>query len=477
MLVLVGGATVGGVLGYKHVTRPAELIFRTVPVERGNIVARVTATGTLSAHVTVQVGAQVSGRLGDILVDFNSIVKKGQVIAHLDPELFKAAQEQAHANTIQAIGNYEASKSTMARDVMLEDRAKLLHAQGIMDQQDYDNAVAAVIIDKGQLEAQRGNMLQAKAQEHQADINLAYCTIISPINGTVILRNVDVGQTVAASLTAPVLFTIAEDLHKMQVDTNITEGDVGKLRDGMRATFVVDAYPNERFNGVISQIRNAATTVQNVVTYDAVIEVENNELKLRPGMTANATLNYDRREDVLRVPNAALRFRPPPSLASALPSASAPPPSSDAAPSGHGGEDPRAPGSAQAGHAWGRVSADRPVALASDFRDGGAPVPATSASASPATSASGRPHRQRGGTGGGEQAQKYLWVMRGTKPEPVAVKTGLTDGNFTEIVSGEVNEGDAVVLEATNPDDPASAVGTARPPGAAGGQQPPRMRL
>ena len=223
-----------------------------------------------------------------------------------------AAQASAHANTLQTVGVVAKSKATLERDTALAERAKLLHDQGIMSQQDYDNAVALVPIDKGDLAAQVGNMEQARANEHQADINLAYCTIISPIDGTVISRSVDVGQTVAASLSAPVLFTIAEDLHKMQVDTNVTEGDVGKLRDNMRASFVVDAYANERFMGVVQQIRNAATTVQNVVTYDAVIEVENDELKLRPGMTANATFNYDRREDALRVPNAALRFRPPP---------------------------------------------------------------------------------------------------------------------------------------------------------------------
>ena len=469
MVLLVAGATAGGVLGYKRATRPAELTFRTVAVDRGNIVARVTATGTLSAHVTVQVGAQVSGRLADILVDFNSPVKKGQVIAHLDPDLFKAAQASSHANTLQMMGVAAKSRATLDRDTSLAERAKLLNAQGIMGQQDYENALALVPIDKGDLAAQVGNLEQARAQEHQADINLAYCTIISPIDGTVISRNVDVGQTVAASLSAPVLFTIAEDLHKMQVDTNITEGDVGKLKDGMRATFVVDAYANERFVGVIQQIRNAATTVQNVVTYDAVIEVENTELKLRPGMTANATINFDRREAVLRVPNAALRFRPPPSMASALPSASAPPPS-DSAPAG----------SPSGGHSWGgRGSGDaRPSGP-----DGGHPhtpgsaSPAVSASAavdggapSPSASASARPHRQRGGAG--ESTQKYLWVMRGPKPEPVPVRTGLTDGSFTEIVSGEVNEGDNIVLEAISGDEPA---GAGKPPGASG--QQPRMRL
>jgi HlyD family secretion protein len=443
IVLLAVGAVVGCVVGYRRMTRPAELVYRTANTERGSIVARVTATGTLSAHVTVQVGAQVSGRLLEILVDFNSSVKKGQVIARLDPALFQAALASARANTVQAAGMVAKSRATLEKDKKLLERAKQLRTEGLMSQQDLDNAAAAVDVDTADLEAQRGQLEQNRAQEHQAEINVAYCTIISPIDGTVISRNVDVGQTVAASLQAPTLFTIAEDLHKMQVDTNVTEGDVGKLRDGMRASFVVDAYANERFSGVIQQIRNAATTVQNVVTYDAVIEVENPDLKLRPGMTANATIVYDRREDALRVPNAALRFRPPPALAdsaapllaaisASLPPAEAPPP----APRDHG---------------------TNPAARASG-------------SAGPAPSASARP--RRGPRVTTDPSNKVLWVMRGNKPVPVAVRVGLTDGSFTEVVSGDVQEGDAVVLEAASGDDPGAA--TAKP--AAGGQ-PPRMRL
>jgi HlyD family secretion protein len=475
LLLLVAGAAVGGVFAYHAATRPPELTFRTAKVERGSIVARVTATGTLSAHVTVQVGAQVSGRLADIYVDFNSLVKKGQVIARLDPELYKAAQAQARANTYQAIGVMNKSKATLDNNVNLLSRAKDLRAAGLLSQQDYDTAVANVEIQKGDLESQKGNVEQARAQEHQADINLAYCTIISPIDGTVILRAVDVGQTVAASLSAPVLFTIAEDLHKMQVDTNVTEGDVGKLRDGMRATFVVDAYANERFNGVIQQIRNAATTVQNVVTYDAVIEVENMELKLRPGMTANATINYDRREDVLRVPNAALRFRPPPALlgsASAAPPASGPPAESGAASAeAHPGATPV---SAEPRGDGGRRDGGRRDGGRRDGGrgDGGRGDEGGDAGAAPSGSASARPRRGRGGAPT-DPTEKVLWVMRGALPVPVTVHVGLTDGSFTEIVSGEVQDGDAVVLEVTTGDEAPAT--TSRPSG--GANQPPRMRL
>jgi HlyD family secretion protein len=446
MLILAAGAVVGGVLGYRRATRPPELTYRTVTVDRGPIVARVTATGTLSAHVTVQVGAQVSGRLMEILVDFNSIVKKGQIIARLDPELYKAALGAAHANTYQALGQLAQYRATLEKDKALAERAKSLYAGGLMATQDYENALAQVKVDEAMVEAQKGQVEQNRANEHQAEINLAYCTIYSPIDGTVISRNVDVGQTVAASLTAPVLFTIAEDLHKMQVDTNVTEGDVGKLRDGMRASFVVDAYANERFNGTILQIRNAATTVQNVVTYDAVIEVENPELKLRPGMTANATFNYDRREAALRVPNAALRFHPPAALAaegSAALAAVAPPDS--AAPNGTGG------------HGWAS-------------RNGGAPA----ASGSPAGSASARP--RRGPRPPVDNSTKLVWVLRGGKAEPVVVKVGLTDGTFTEVVSGDVHENDEVILELLSDDPSADAKGSPRA-SPLGGQGGPRVRL
>ncbi len=435
LVVLLGGVAGGGYYGYRVATRVPEAVYRTVKLDRGQIIAQVNATGTLSAHVTVQVGAQVSGRISELLADFNSQVKKGEVIARLDPELFKAAAAQAHANTVQAYGVLAQDKATLEKDKRNAERAKQLHDGGLMSQQDYDNATAQVAVDAAAIEAQKGQVEQNQAQERQAAINLAYCTIYSPIDGTVISRSVDVGQTVAASLQAPVLFTIAEDLHKMQVDTNVTEGDVGKLQPKLRATFMVDAYPNERFVGKISQIRNAATTVQNVVTYDAVIEVENAELKLRPGMTANVKVTYDRREDALRVPNAALRFRPPPRLAASASAALA------SAPPG-----PAASSSASHGeHAH----------------------PHGASSASPAGSVGGGHHGHHGPPA--DPTTKVLWVMRGKQPVPIVVHVGLTDGTYTEIVSGDVQEGDEVVLELMSGDEPAEH--------SHGGNQPPRMRL
>lgn len=288
--------------------------YLTAGIDRGRISARVTASGTLSALVTVQVGSQVSGRIQSLYADFNSPVKKGQVIARIDPRLFQAAVEQAQANLKAAEGNL-AKARVQARDAERQAlRAEAMAAQKLITESDRDTARANADAAQAGVAAAEGVMAQTRAALNQARINLAYTEIISPTDGVVISRNVDVGQTVAAALQAPTLFVIAQDLRQMQVDTNVAESDIGKLRQDMPVSFTVDAYPSERFRGSIRQIRNAPQTVQNVVTYDAVIGVDNAELKLRPGMTANVTFAYADKADVLRVANAALRFRPPQEL-------------------------------------------------------------------------------------------------------------------------------------------------------------------
>src|SRR5215469_11846852 len=292
----------------------AEPHFDTAAVQRGRLIARVTATGTLSALVTVQVGSQVSGRIAQINVDFNSPVKKGDLIAKIDPQLFDAAVEQAKANYLEAKGNLGKSKVQAVDAERQRIRSKTLLQKELISQADYDTTETNKLAADAQVEVSAGAVEQAKAALHQAQVNLAYTSIISPIDGTVISRNVDVGQTVAASLHAPTLFTIAENLKKMQVDTNVAEADVGRLEPGMIATFTVDAYPSERFQGRIRQIRNAPQTVQNVVTYDAVIDVDNSDLKLKPGMTTNVTVIVAEKDDVLKVPNAALHFTAPPEM-------------------------------------------------------------------------------------------------------------------------------------------------------------------
>jgi HlyD family secretion protein len=437
----LGGLGTGGYFAYQAYSKPAEITYRTTKIDRGNVVGRVTATGTLSAHVTVLVGCQVSGRIAQLFADFNSKVKKGQVVAKIDPAIFEAQVASMRANRFAAEGALAQARAQAKLAQANLTRAQALRAEGLNSQADLDNAQAALEVALAQVEAQKGSLEQARAQQNQAEVNLAYTTIVSPIDGTVISRGVDVGQTVAASLQAPTLFTIAEDLHKMQVDTNVTEGDVGKLRDGMAATFLVDAYPNERFRGTIQMVRNAPQTVQNVVTYDAVIDVDNTDLKLKPGMTANVTIVFERREDVLRVPNAALRFRPPPALTSAYPTAVA------SAPRWGGGQGaPASSGSA------GRRR-NRP--------DGGAGKPGD-----------GKPGDGKPGAEPDAVPSRTLWVLRDGKPVPIPVKVGLSDGTLTEILSGDVNDGDLAVVEAQTEDG--APVGTAKPQG---GGQAPRMRL
>jgi HlyD family secretion protein len=296
VLIAIAAGTTHFVLKRRAARPPVQ--WETTAVDRGRIVARVTATGILSALVTVQVGSQVSGSIQKLYADFNSPVKKGQIIAKIDPRLFQASLENARANYAQA-------KATLMKD---EVQARFAERQSkrqgalvkdkLIAPADFDTAESAAGTSLAQVEADKANVQQARAILHQAEVNLALTNIISPTDGVVISRNVDVGQTVAASLSAPIIFVIAEDLRKMQVDTSVAEADVGKLTAGMDATFVVDAYPGERFKGKVRQIRNAAQTLQNVVTYDAVIDVDNSELKLRPGMTANVNFvfaNRDRR--------------------------------------------------------------------------------------------------------------------------------------------------------------------------------------
>jgi HlyD family secretion protein len=362
LLMLGASATVGYVYYSRHQLPPRYLTGR---VERGRVAATVNATGTLNAVVTVQVGSQVSGNILKLLVDYNSPVTENQIIAQIDPASFetrvtqaratlassqasvqvaqatvensKAAVETARANAESAKANIEKSKVTLTDAKRTLDRNKELLRQSLIAQSDldtaqtaYDAAVAQLQLSQAQYDAAVGQLKsaaaqarlaeaqhvaalaqveQAKASLQSAELDLEHTTIRSPVNGIVVSRSVDVGQTVAASLQAPTLFLIAQDLTKMQVDTSVSEADIGRLKEGQRVTFTVDAYPNTTFAGQVVQVRNAAITVQNVVTYDAVVEVPNQDLKLKPGMTANVTFLIAERSNVLKVPNAALRFQ------------------------------------------------------------------------------------------------------------------------------------------------------------------------
>jgi HlyD family secretion protein len=306
--VLAVAAAGGWRYAHSHSAPPVR--YQSAQVDRGPIAAKVTASGSVSAIVTVQVGSQVSGRIQAWYVDFSAPVKRGQVIALIEPSLFRAAVAQGRAN-------YAAAKATCDKAVAnraLADRnyarELALFEQNLAARADLDAAEAAAASSRADIEAAAAGTQQSRAALDQAELNLSYTRIVSPIDGTVISRNIDVGQTVAASFQAPTLFTIAQDLTKMQVDTNVAEGDVGKIRPGMDAAFGVDAFPTRTFHGIVRQVRDNATTLQNVVTYDAVIDVDNSDKALRPTMTANVTFVYATKTDVVRMPNAALRFKP-----------------------------------------------------------------------------------------------------------------------------------------------------------------------
>jgi HlyD family secretion protein len=314
------GASIVGAAGLHWLRRAPEPLVRyeTVAVDRGPIAASVTATGTVSALVTVLVGSQVSGRIDALYADFESPVTKGQKIAAIEPTFFRAAVLQAKANFVSAEAAVDRARAHVVQSEKDLTRAKALLAEGIVSRAEFDAADATALAANADETAARAGVSQARAALEQAELNLRYTTIVSPIDGIVISRNVDVGQTVAAALQAPTLFTIAQDLTRMQVDTNVAEADVGKIRAGMSVSFTVDAHPTRSFNGVVRQVRDNATTIQNVVTYDAVIDVDNSERLLKPGMTASVTFVYATREDTLRLPNAALRFRPDPAVLSAI---------------------------------------------------------------------------------------------------------------------------------------------------------------
>jgi len=342
--------------------------FRTDPVTRGDIQQAVTATGTVNAVTTVLVGTQVSGTLKTLYVDFNSRVKKGQLIAQIDPSTFESQVQQSQANLLSAQANLEKADTTLVDAKRTFDRNKDLFSKNLIPRSDLDTAETNYQTDKALVNSAKAQIDQAKASLDYARQNLAYTKIVSPVNGVVISRNVDVGQTVAASFQTPTLFTIAEDLTKMQIDTNVAESDIGGVKLGQDVEFTVDAYPDTTFKGNVWQIRQAPIIVQNVVTYDVVIQVDNRDLKLMPGMTANVSIIITRRHDVLRITNAALRFR----------------------------------------------FSEKPAGV---------------------------------GVGKADKKGPVVWILENGKPKRASVMQGISDGNYTEVVSGDLKEGQQVIVE------------------------------
>jgi HlyD family secretion protein len=309
--LLVVGVVGGSAYAYYHYKDSGpKFTIATAQVTRGDIVDTVGATGTLQAVTTVQVGSQVSGTISELHVDFNSLVKKGQVLARLDPSLFQTQIEQAKANLVRSQADLERQKVALDDANQKLARARELSARQLLAKSDLDAAEIAAKSAEAQLKSSEAQITQAQASLNQNEVNLEHTVIEAPIDGLVISRNVDVGQTVASSLQAPILFVLAADLTKMQVVANLDESDVGRIRPGQVVTFRVDAYPAETFRGTVSQVRLNPIVQQNVVTYATVIDVPNNDLKLKPGMTANVNVEIARSSNVLRVPNSALRFRP-----------------------------------------------------------------------------------------------------------------------------------------------------------------------
>ncbi|MGE0869268.1 MAG: efflux RND transporter periplasmic adaptor subunit [Kofleriaceae bacterium] len=420
--LIVPALIVGGVV-FVLITKPwakgtTPISFQTVTVGKGSIAAQVTANGTLSARTTVLVGAQVSGRVVELHADFNDQVKKGQIIAKLDPSVLTAQVESAQATHAVAQANVKKAQVAMMdadrqlkRQRTLKDEQLIAGATVEAAEVAYDTARAAVTAAKAQASQAAANVAQAK-------LNLSYATIYSPVDGVVLSRSVDVGQTVAASLQAPTLFTIAEDLSHMQIDTQVSEGDVGQITEKMKATFTVDAFPGKTFEGVVRQVRNAPTTTQGVVTYDAVIDVENPDKILRPGMTANVTFVLAHVTDAVKIPNAAVRFKPTREQLQAL----------------RGDRGQRGSGS-------GRRGQRQDGANGSNAGSGG------SADTPPA------PDAVSGATGGVRLKdlgdRKPIWKLVDGKPKMVAVKLGVTDGSSTQLIEGDIAPGDQLITEIT----------------------------
>jgi HlyD family secretion protein len=395
LVLASSGVSVGAYYELHHPT--AAVRFETALVTRGDVVANVVSTGSLQAVKTVDVGTQANGIIKELDADFNSVVHKGQVIARLDPSLIQAQIDQGRAAVEKAKSEVERLRVALEDANRQLDRAQALFAKQLLDQSDLDTARVTADQAGADLEAAQAQVVEAQASVDQNLVNLDHTVITAPIDGIVIARNVDVGQTVVSNMQAQTMFEIAEDLSKMQVDAAIDESDIGRVREGDGVRFTVDAYPGATFLGTVAQVRLDPHVDQNVVTYDTVIRVPNSDLKLRPGMTANVIVQVASRQNIVRVPANALLFKPNEELFAALHEAVPP-----------------------AGRA------DRPAG-------------------NPHAAAPARPSQ--------------VWVFRNNQLAAVPVQTGLSDGTNTELVAGRLQPGDAVVLNVLDANSPASGAG------------------
>ncbi|HEV2208827.1 MAG TPA: efflux RND transporter periplasmic adaptor subunit [Verrucomicrobiae bacterium] len=416
---VVAAAAVGGGAWYWKSRHNDTTTYQTVPVTRGDVVQAVTATGPLDPVVNVQVGSQISGIVKKLYVDFNSVVKSNQIIAEIDPSTYEVAVAKAEADLANAKANLFLAK-------VQAERADSLFTNKLISGSDHDTAQAQMQQAAAQVQSDEASLRNTKVQ-------LSYCTIYAPVDGVVISRNVDVGQTVAASFNTPTLFVIANDLTKMQIDALVSEADIGGVATNQDVDFNVDAYPYRTFHGKVTQIRYGAITNQNVINYDCVVDVKNNDLRLLPGMTANVSIITASKTNVLRIPNGALRFRPPDAIAAdmltnntrlAESAAAASPRAGGEGRSGSGGGGPGAGGGRGGGPGGGGEHGP----------GAGPPGGATHR---------GKPERQ---------LVRTVYTLRkaspdqagSAKPQPVQIKMGISDGINTEVVDG-LQEGQDVV--------------------------------
>jgi HlyD family secretion protein len=406
-------AAAGSGYGYwRWHNAPKEPPYVTTPVQRGNITQVVASTGTLQAVVTVQVGSQVSGTIDKLFANFNSKVKSGQVVAQLNQDKFKAAVDQARANHAAAQSNLAKTTVSVADARRTLERARELKKRELMAQSELDAAQTAYDAALAQVEVNKAQVAQAHAALNQAMVDLNNTIIRSPVDGIVISRNVDVGQTVAASLSAPTLFTIANDLAKMEVHTNVDEADVGNVWEGQEVSFTVDAFPARRFRGKVYQVRNAPVNVQGVITYNAVARIDNKDMILKPGMTANVQFLVSRKENVVVIPNMAMRFKPP---------------------------DLNDEAQELLRQEKGRMA--RPVGTRRTSRAAGV------------------------GGGGGARGNRRatIYLLKEGKAQPVEVQLGITDGTRSEVAGETLSENDTVIIGMSSAASSAAQSGVANP--------------
>lgn len=470
VLVLI----IAAVMGWQMRPKPEKDPYRLGAVERGDITRSVSASGTMQALVTVDVGSQISGQVTQVLVDFNDEVRAGQTLAILDPQTYESRVAQSQADIAAGEAAVRQAQATLANAQADYNRKKTLVDQGWSSPSVLDLATAALRTGQANVAAARARVNQSQAALRIQRTDLGRTTISSPIDGIVVDRKVEPGNTVAASLQAPVLFTIAQDLSKVEVKIAVDEADVGQLQEGQRVRFTVDAFPDDTFEGILTQVRKQPTNEQNVVSYTVIAEADNPQRKLLPGMTANADIIIDTRRNVTKVPSAALRWSPP--------SVSAPGSRSSGAAGGLGGA-PATGGARQGGpmgrvveqlgldakqaKAWQAIAADmRPKLQAARASAAGNPAAVREAMAKVTGEAFGKLEpllradqktklvalratlaqgRGRAAGGGGLRAGT-LYVLRDGKPTPLSVRVGATDGSSTEIVTRELKPGDQVIV-------------------------------